>query len=456
MVFFERSPFYDVLLNRCSKLKIFRNTINDKQKAHSLYFSLQNSKGKKKMLTISNKIKQKLFPSIFFRLYPSWSMLDQEREKKGYISQHSLKKNILAFIQPNFISNSILNLSPSISFMPRKKRKKEKKAKTHSSPLPSHHQTQSSPPLKKKIAQHRLVSTNDFLFDEDGIIIAESDCWHRFNASLRSRIRSERSTRGGKKGGQKRAADRCPTISNVTRNSQVTTSLSPPLPLSSRVHRLVARIHESVTLSLTKLAFTYASSIVRWVWKCPGHSGTMLSAVAVSARGGSNTTDTERLASLYIGPRQLPHYSRWPMANRIGRVPTPTLRGIVPRRRWPALRLEKLQLGIRRALESTYSNPSSPFADYICLLSFVSCDDAHPVWFFDRTRSAREFDTRRTSLKRYWKCLASKIFREETGKRNFGRGNLRSKFWQKNFISWSLSLSLGGELFSEQNERIKS
>lgn len=59
--------------------------------------------------------------------------------------------------------------------MPRKKRKKEKKAKTHSSPLPSHHQTQSSPPLKKKIAQHRLVSTNDFLFDEDGIIIAESD-----------------------------------------------------------------------------------------------------------------------------------------------------------------------------------------------------------------------------------------------------------------------------------------
>lgn len=153
----------------------------------------------------------------------------------------------------------------------------------------------------------------------------------------------------------------------------------PPLPLPSRVHRLVARIHESVTLSLTKLAFTYASSIVRWVWKCPGHSGTMLSAVAVSARGGSNTTDTERLASLYIGPRQLPHYSRWPMANRIGRVPTSTLRGIVPRRRWPALRLEKLQLGIRRALESTYSNPSSPFADYICLLSFVSCDDAHPV-----------------------------------------------------------------------------
>lgn len=179
----------------------------------------------------------------------------------------------------------------------------------------------------------------------------------------------------------------------------------PPLPLPSRVHRLVARIHESVTLSLTKLAFTYASSIVRWVWKCPGHSGTMLSAVAVSARGGSNTTDTERLASLYIGPRQLPHYSRWPMANRIGRVPTPTLRGIVPRRRWPALRLEKLQLGIRRALESAYSNPSSPFADYICLLSFVSCDDAHPVWFFDRTRSAREFDTRRTSLKRYWKYL---------------------------------------------------
>lgn len=73
-----------------------------------------------------------------------------------------------------------------------------------------------------------------------------------------------------------------------------------------------------------------AASSVQWVWKCPGHSGTMLSAVAVSARGGSNTTDTERLASLYIGPRQLPHYSRWPMANRIGRVPTLTLRGIPP------------------------------------------------------------------------------------------------------------------------------
>lgn len=236
----------------------------------------------------------------------------------------------------------------------------------------------------------------------------------------------------------------------------------PPLSLPSRVHRLVARIHESVTLSLTKLAFTYASSIVRWVWKCPGHSGTMLSAVAVSARGGSNTTDTERLASLYIGPRQLPHYSRWPMANRIGRVPTLTLRGIVPRRRWPALRLEKLQLGIRRALESTYSNPSSPFADYICLLSFVSCDDAHPVWFFDRTRSAREFDTRRTSLKRYWKYLVVVWlvkFSEKRLEREIWdwRGNLRSKFWQKNFISWNLSLLLGvgGELFSGQNERIK-
>ena len=88
--------------------------------------------------------------------------------------------------------------------------------------------------------------------------------------------------------------------------------------------------YTSVTLSLTKLAFTYASSIVRWVWKCPRHSGTMLSAVAVSAAGNANTTDTgaePRLGSLYIGPRQLPHYSRWPMANRIGEVPTVTLRG---------------------------------------------------------------------------------------------------------------------------------
>lgn len=215
-----------------------------------------------------------------------------------------------------------------------------------------------------------------------------------------------------------------------------------PLPLPSRVHRLVARIHESVTLSLTKLAFTYASSIVRWVWKCPGHSGTMLSAVAVSARGGSNTTDTERLASLYIGPRQLPHYSRWPMANRIGRVPTSTLRGIVPRRRWPALRLEKLQLGIRRALESTYSNPSSPFADYICLLSFVSCDDAHPVWFFDRTRSAREFDTRRTSLKRYWKYLVvvwlvkfSEKWKEKFWEGKFALEVLTEEFYKLKFIT---------------------
>lgn len=37
-------------------------------------------------------------------------------------------------------------------------------------------------------------------------------------------------------------------------------------------------------------------------------------------------------------------------------------------------------------------------------------------------------------------CLASKIFREETGKRNFGRGNLHSKFWQKNFISWIITV----------------
>lgn len=138
-------------------------------------------------------------------------------------------------------------------------RKTRRKTKTHSSPLPSHHQTQSSPrwKKKKKIAQHRLASTNDLLFDEDGIIIAESDCWHRFNASLRSRIRSERS-RGGKK-----SRGSCPTISNVTRNGEVTTPF--PLLPTCPPRLVVARIHESVTLSLTKLAFTYASSIVRSV-----------------------------------------------------------------------------------------------------------------------------------------------------------------------------------------------
>jgi len=54
-------------------------------------------------------------------------------------------------------------------------------------------------------------------------------------------------------------------------------------PVATRVGRI--NIYTSVTLSLTKLAFMYASNIVRWVWKCPRHSGTMLSAVAVLAAG---------------------------------------------------------------------------------------------------------------------------------------------------------------------------
>lgn len=213
----------------------------------------------------------------------------------------------------------------------------------------------------------------------------------------------------------------------------------PPLPLPSRVHRLVARIHESVTLSLTKLAFTYASSIVRWVWKCPGHSGTMLSAVAVSARGGSNTTDTERLASLYIGPRQLPHYSRWPMANRIGRVPTPTLRGIVPRRRWPALRLEKLQLGIRRAL----FEPLLPLRRLY--LSFILClvrRCASRVIFrpYSVCKRIRYEENKFEEILEIC-CLASKIFREETGKRNlrlegkFALEVLTEEFYKLKFIT---------------------
>jgi len=53
-----------------------------------------------------------------------------------------------------------------------------------------------------------------------------------------------------------------------------------PIALGGRIN-----VYTSVTLSLTKLAFTYASNIVRWVWKCPRHSGTMLSAVAVLAPG---------------------------------------------------------------------------------------------------------------------------------------------------------------------------
>lgn len=137
---------------------------------------------------------------------------------------------------------------------------------------------------------------------------------------------------------------RSANISNVPRNGKLTLSSSPLSPFFLRISlsRTVTRstvTYTSVTLSLTKLAFTYASSIVRWVWKCPGHSGTMLSAVAVLAPGNTNTTDTEaepRHGSLYIGPRQLPHYSRWPMANRIGEVPTVTLRGRSPRHRRPA------------------------------------------------------------------------------------------------------------------------
>lgn len=106
---------------------------------------------------------------------------------------------------------------------------------------------------------------------------------------------------------------------------------------SSLVARPVARIniYTSVTLSLTKLAFTYASNIVRWVWKCPRHSGTMLSAVAVLAPGRLEY-DRDRGPSRawfpsYIGSRQLLHYSRWPMASRTDEVPIVVLRRRNPR-----------------------------------------------------------------------------------------------------------------------------
>lgn len=95
----------------------------------------------------------------------------------------------------------------------------------------------------------------------------------------------------------------------------------PPFPSSRLVHYV--RIHESVTLSLTKLAFTYASSIVRLGLEVPRAFWNDVVGRGRFEPGAARIrqTDTERLASLYIGPRQLPHYSRWPMANRIGQVP---------------------------------------------------------------------------------------------------------------------------------------
>lgn len=106
------------------------------------------------------------------------------------------------------------------------------------------------------------------------------------------------------------------------------------LEMAKSLPPLVGSTYTSVTLSLTKLAFTYASNIVRWVWKCLRHSGTMLSAVAVLAPGHSNTTETEARAALgspYIGSHQLLHYSRWPMATRTDEVPIVVLQRRNPR-----------------------------------------------------------------------------------------------------------------------------
>lgn len=55
--------------------------------------------------------------------------------------------------------------------------------------------------------------------------------------------------------------------SNVKMNLEMAKSL-----FSRRARVGGLDVYTSVTLSLTKLAFTYASNIVRWVWKCPGHS----------------------------------------------------------------------------------------------------------------------------------------------------------------------------------------
>lgn len=307
--------------------------------------------------------------------------------------------------------------------MPLEKQEEKQKLIPLLSPFPPSNPIISPLKKKKKIAQHRLASTNDLLFDEDGIIIAESDCWHRFNASLRSRIRSERS-RGGKK-----SRGSCPTISNVTRNGEVTTPF--PLLPTCPPRLVVARIHESVTLSLTKLAFTYASSIVRSV----GLEVPRAFWNDVVGRGrfspGRLEYDRHREACLPLY-RPSPTAPLFSMADGQSYRPSTNsnFTRYTPERRWPALRLEKLQLRIRRASlasreSTTYSNPSSPsLLDYICLLSFVSYDFSTVLV---RT-SGREFDSRGTSLKRLEIVLrmdlsVSLVLEnfQRSGKRNFRR-----------------------------------
>lgn len=152
-------------------------------------------------------------------------------------------------------------------------------------------------------------------------------------------------------------------------------SLSRSVPPRRTLPRLAAvrpdqRI-PSVTLSLTKLAFTYASNIVRWVWKCPRHSGTMLSAVAVFAPGHLQY-DRETVAR---APRSVPLIYRlsptaplFSMADgqsRTDEVPIVVLRG-------RNLRLER-----ERERERTASKKKN------CPAVLINAKDAEKRQFFE-------------------------------------------------------------------------
>lgn len=263
-----------------------------------------------------------------------------------------------------------------------------------------------------------------------------------------------------KKGGQKRAADRCPTISNVTRNGQVTTSLSPPFP--------------PLTCPPTRGTYTRERHFVPdevSVYVCEQHRPVGLEVPRafwndVVGRGRFSPGRLE-----YDGHREacLPLYRPSPTAPLFsmadGQSYRPSTNSNFTRYSTPT-KVAGPSLGKAPAGDSTSPRihlfePLLPLRRLY--LSFILClvrRCASRVIFRPYSVCKRiryEENKFEEILEISSCCLASKIFREETGKRNFGRGNLRSKFWQKNIISWSLSLSLGvgGELFSGQNERIK-
>lgn len=216
----------------------------------------------------------------------------------------------------------------------------------------------------------------------------------------------------GKKKKKRGGPDRCPTISNVTRNGQVTSS---PLPLTCPPTR-GTYIHESVTLSLTKLAFTYASSIVRWVWKCLGHSGTMLSAVARSSPGRLEY-DGHREARLPLY-RPSPTAPLFSMADGQSYRPSTnslTLRGIPPGQGGRPSAWKSSSWGIRR--ESILFPFLRPIIFVLYPLSRMSTSrvifPAYLVW------------KRIRSLKKYWKLFSVRLsipfgWWNFQRKRNFG------------------------------------